>query len=111
MTTALVGKLERMPRGCFGGKAVKSRWRRDRSAPLHLFERLNTEHFEPLLEDSAGQTAEHQSRRPLGAFGLQHRAGFVEAGEVAGQIVKVIAKKVRPRFLRHGFQHQAEVEK
>src|SRR5579883_669169 len=76
----------------------------------HLLQRLDAEHFQALPQDFRGEVAEHQTARALGGFGFEHGTLFVETREVTGEVVEIIAKKVRPIFFRDGFQDDAEVE-
>ena len=77
---------------------------------LHLFERLDAQHSKALPQDPGGQVAEDQAAGALGGFGFEHGAVLVEAGEMAGEFVEVIAEEIGAVFFGDGFQDQAEVE-
>ena len=79
-------------------------------AGLHLFGGGDAEEGEALLEDAGGEVAEGQAGGAGGAFGLEDRTVFVEAGKFAGEIVEVGAEEIGTVFVGHGFQDEAEIE-
>src|SRR5882724_7642146 len=90
---------------------MKLRQRLFRDSSLHLLDRLEAERFQPLLEHTRRQIAQHQSGNARGfVFGFEHGTVFVERGELSCQVVQIIAKKVRAIFLRDGFQSDSEIQ-
>ena len=77
---------------------------------LHAVGGLDAEGVQAQLQDAGGEVAEADARRAGRFLGLQHGAGLVEAAVVARQLEEVVAEVVGPVFLRHGFQHQTEVQ-
>ena len=61
------------------------------------------------MQDARGQVAEGETRGAFGIARFEHGAAFVEAREVAGEFVEIIAEEVRTAFLGDGFEHEAEV--
>src|SRR5690606_27542773 len=60
----------------------------------HLLQRGDAKQVQALLQRTRGELAKAESRRACFAFSFQHRAGFVEFHEGAGEVVQVQAELV-----------------
>ena len=65
---------------------------------------------DPCLRTRAVKSHKASRLVARGSIGLEHRTIFVKRGEFAGQLVKIIAEKIRTVFLRHGLQRQPEIQ-
>ena len=80
------------------------------AAGLHLFQGFDAEGGEALLEDAGGEVAEDEAGGALGGVGFEDGAVFVEGGEVAGELVEVVAEEVGAVIVGDGLEDEAEVE-
>src|SRR5690606_33996026 len=67
----------------------------------HAFWSADTEQAEPVLQRARCELAEGESVAADRLFGVEDVAGFVEVGEVAGEVVEVAAQLVRFQSLAH----------
>src|SRR5689334_19813654 len=78
---------------------------------LHLFERVDAENRKALLEHFSNDVEKEQSAGANFWLRFQHRTFLVKRGEMACQIVEIIAKEIGPVFIGDGFQNESEVQK